>query len=161
MWDAPRRHGRACVLLIAILVLPPSVCVLAQDDFVAEARAAKAKGDVDAAIQLLVGGLGGDPDNAEAHYVLGWLYAGRGEGPTGVSPWGARNREKGTSEVCSLLLARSHHGTISPGPHLRVWTPSGSKRVHPGGARHLRPPRAATRRREPASTCGASRRERL
>ena len=60
----------AALAALAFLSLPTS----AQDDFVAQARAAKVSGDIDGAVKMLQEGLKGEPDNAEGHYVLAWLY---------------------------------------------------------------------------------------
>ena len=66
---------RLALLALFSMALPAG----SQDDFVAQARAAKAKGQVEAAITLLEQGLAQDPGNASGHYVLAWLYLQEGQ----------------------------------------------------------------------------------
>ena len=71
-------RGTLPFVLVVLLLLAIPLAV-AQDDFLAQARVLKAKGDVNGAIALLEQGLANDPDNASAHYVVGWLYVGKGD----------------------------------------------------------------------------------
>lgn len=74
-WAA--RRASAFVLLVLLLSATPPAT--AQGDFVQLARDAKKAGEVDKAIHLLEEGLVDHPDNASAHYVLGWLYVAQEE----------------------------------------------------------------------------------
>ena len=66
-----------------IIFLAGAVCVTlpaaAQEDRVAKAREAKAKGELDEAIRLLEQELAAAPNNASAHYVLAWVYMSKEE----------------------------------------------------------------------------------
>lgn len=75
--DTRMRYVAAAALGVALLMAASSL--MAQGDFVAQARAAKARGDVDGAIRVLEQGLAGHSGNALGYFVVAWLYLQKGQ----------------------------------------------------------------------------------
>ncbi|MCD6351620.1 MAG: tetratricopeptide repeat protein [Armatimonadetes bacterium] len=71
------REGAVVILAVVVVVCVGSAA--GQVDLVGKAKQAKRQGDVEQAVTLLKQALAEQPKNAEAYYVLAWIYADRGK----------------------------------------------------------------------------------
>ena len=115
------------VLLFAVvtwITLPTA----AQEDFVAKAREAKARGEFDQAINLLEQGLATDADNTSAHYVLAWLYLKKDQQDKAVAAfWKVLELDPDSQEGQEAKAALQRLGAVAapkPAPPAQVPRPA-------------------------------------